>query len=44
MILECNLNTDIEINTLNDLSKLKPLMENGLKTNYSRLARKNDLL
>lgn len=43
MIFECNINTDLEINTLMDLSKLKPLIDNGLKVNYSRLAEKFDV-
>ena len=39
MILECSINTDLKINNLMDLTKLKPLIENGLKVNKSRLAR-----
>lgn len=39
MIFECNINTDLEINNLMDLHKLKPLINNGMKVNYSRLAR-----
>ena len=39
MLLECNINTDLEITSIMDLNKLKPLIENGLKVNKSRLAR-----
>lgn len=40
MILACQLNTNIHINVLEDLNKLKSLIENNnLKVNISRLAR-----
>lgn len=39
MILECNIITNLEINGLMDLKKLKALEENDLKINKSRLAR-----
>lgn len=39
MIFECNINTNLEINNLMDLNKLKPLIDNGMNVNYSRLAR-----
>ena len=41
MILACQLNTDIHINALDDLHKLKHLIEdNNLRVNVSQLARK----
>lgn len=43
MIFECNINTNLEINNLMDLNKLKPFIENGMKVNYSRLAREFDV-
>lgn len=40
MILACQLNTNIHINALEDLHKLKHLIEdNNLKVNFSQLAR-----
>lgn len=39
MLFECNINAKLEINSVMDLNKLKPLIENGLKVNKSRLAR-----
>lgn len=40
MIINANINTHIQINTLEDLYKLKPLMEgNHLKVNKSQIAR-----
>lgn len=39
MILEVNINNNLNIQTLEDLAKLKPLEENGYKVNYSRLSR-----
>lgn len=41
MILKCNLNTDLEIENLEDFSKLKPLIDNGLKVNWSRISREH---
>lgn len=38
MILELNINNNLIINSMEDLYKLKPLKENGLKINHSRLA------
>ena len=43
MIFECNINTNLEINNLMDLNKLQPLIENGIRVNYSRLAREFDV-
>lgn len=34
---------NLEINNLMDLNKLKPFIENGMKVNYSRLAREFDV-
>jgi transposase len=40
MIIKCRINSDIEINKLEDLIKLKPLKENAnLKLNVSKIAR-----
>jgi len=39
MLVNCCINSDLVINSLMDLNKLKPLAENGLKVNKSRLAR-----
>ncbi len=43
MIFECSVNTNLEINNLMDLHKLKPFIDNGMKVNYSRLAREFDV-
>ena len=43
MIFECNINTNLEINDLMDLNKLQPLIQNGIRVNYSRLAREFDV-
>ncbi len=43
MIFECSVNTNLEINSLMDLHKLKPFIDNGMKVNYSRLARELDV-
>lgn len=40
MIFKCDINTNLEINNLMDLKKLQPFIDNGMKVNYSRLARK----
>lgn len=40
MIINYKINNNIEINTVNDLFKLNPLIENGLKINKSDIARK----
>ena len=34
MIFERNVNTNLEINNLMDLQKLKPFIDNGMKVNY----------
>lgn len=43
MLVNCCINSDLVISNLMDLSKLKPLIENGLKVNKSRLARELDV-
>ncbi len=43
MIFECNVNTNLEINNLMDLQKLRSFIDNGRKVNYSRLAREFDV-
>lgn len=41
MIIDHRINTDISINCIEDLKKLKPLIENNdLKVNKSAIARK----
>lgn len=44
MIIKTNINTDLSINTVKDLHKLQPFLEDGtLKINKSQIARELDV-